>query len=67
VDGETGLLVEPNDVGALAGAINELLGDPDRRVAMGEAARERVRAEFTWTRVAERFLEEIAKLEGGGQ
>ncbi len=67
VDDETGVLVEPNDVEALAAAINELLGDPDRRLAMGEAARERVRAEFTWTRVAERFLDELTKLEGGGQ
>jgi len=67
VDGETGLLVEPDDADALAGALVELLDAPDRRRAMGEAARERVRAEFTWTRVAERFLDELSKLEGGGQ
>jgi phosphatidyl-myo-inositol dimannoside synthase len=64
VDGETGLLVEPDDPYALAGAISELLGDDERRSAMGRAARERVRAQFTWTRVAERFLDALSALEG---
>jgi glycosyltransferase involved in cell wall biosynthesis len=33
---------------------------------MGAAARKRVRAEFTWERTAERFLEQLAAIEGGG-
>jgi glycosyltransferase involved in cell wall biosynthesis len=45
-DGETGLLVPPRDPDALAAAIVELLGDPARRRAMGEAARARVEAVF---------------------
>lgn len=66
VDGETGVLVEPDQPGALAEAITSLLADDERRLAMGEAARERVLAEFTWTHVAERFLDAVlAKLEGG--
>jgi alpha-maltose-1-phosphate synthase len=67
VPGETGLLVpfeavgggspEPADPDAftagLASAINGLMGNPDRRRAMGVASRERVLAQFSWQRVAE--------------
>ncbi|SHE34274.1 Glycosyltransferase involved in cell wall bisynthesis [Desulfacinum infernum DSM 9756] len=34
-----GLLVEPGDVEGLAGAVNALLGDPEKRRQMGEAGR----------------------------
>ncbi|MFP4248746.1 MAG: glycosyltransferase family 4 protein [Armatimonadota bacterium] len=67
VDGETGLLVEPDDPEALAAAIAELLEDDERRMVMGRAARDRVRDEFTWTRVAERFLKHLESLESGGE
>ncbi|HEV7732177.1 MAG TPA: glycosyltransferase family 4 protein [Candidatus Binatia bacterium] len=46
VDGETGLLVPPRDPGGLAAAIAQLVGDPQRRLAMGRAARARVDAVF---------------------
>jgi phosphatidylinositol alpha-1,6-mannosyltransferase len=39
VDGETGLLVDPTDHLALAGAATELLSDPPRAQAMGAAGR----------------------------
>jgi len=42
IHGETGLLVPPGDVGALARGISELLADPQRRRQMGAAGRERV-------------------------
>ena len=45
--GERGLLVEPGDPDAMAAAITELLGDPERSAAMGRAAREWVQAEYT--------------------
>ena len=51
-DGETGLLVEPDDPAALAAALNSLLRDPGRAQAMGEAGRARAEAEFSWTTVA---------------
>jgi glycosyltransferase involved in cell wall biosynthesis len=35
VDGETGVLIEPEDIGALARAIARLLDDPRRAAAMG--------------------------------
>ena len=43
---ETGLLVPPRDIQALAEAIAALAGDPMRRTAMGRAARELVECEF---------------------
>lgn len=48
IGGETGLLVDPRDVSAIAGAIRELLDDPGRAQAMGEAARTRVLENFSW-------------------
>jgi glycosyltransferase involved in cell wall biosynthesis len=46
-DGATGVLVQENDVAALAGALEALIRDPSRRRALGEAGRARVRARFT--------------------
>jgi glycosyltransferase involved in cell wall biosynthesis len=47
-DGETGLLVTPDDPGALAGAIGRLLDDPALRARLGAAGRARVIDRFTW-------------------
>jgi glycosyltransferase involved in cell wall biosynthesis len=57
-DGETGLLVPPQDPDALAKAIIALLTDRDKAQRMGLAARERVLAHFT----LERMLEETEQL-----
>ena len=46
--GETGLLVTPDDPDALAGAIRQLLDDPELRARLGAAGRERVINRFTW-------------------
>jgi glycosyltransferase involved in cell wall biosynthesis len=53
VDGETGILVPPGDVDALREALTRLLGDGELRRRMGEAARERVRARFSWDPVTD--------------
>lgn len=45
-DGETGLLVEPRDPVALAGAIRRLLATPELRAEFGRRGREWVRHEF---------------------
>jgi glycosyltransferase involved in cell wall biosynthesis len=47
-DEVTGLLVAPGDAEGLAVALIRLLGDPARRLAMGEAARESVRRRFSF-------------------
>ncbi len=46
-DGVTGLVVPPEDPGALAAAIDELVGDPGRRRAMGAAGLAEAEERFT--------------------
>jgi glycosyltransferase involved in cell wall biosynthesis len=53
-DGETGLLVPPDDTSALAAAVGELLRDPARATALGQAGLERARSRFSVSRMAER-------------
>jgi phosphatidylinositol alpha-1,6-mannosyltransferase len=53
LDGETGLLVPPESPDALAEAVTSLARDSGRRIALGEAAQERVRNEFNWDRLVE--------------
>jgi glycosyltransferase involved in cell wall biosynthesis len=52
-DGTTAVLVPPGDSAALAGTIAELLDDPARRAAVGEAGRARVVERYSWERTAE--------------
>jgi glycogen(starch) synthase len=55
-DGETGRLVEPGDVPALADAIAALAGDPAERRRLGEAARRRVDERFAWPVLVDRTI-----------
>lgn len=48
----TGLNVPPRDAGALAHAVNRLLGDPAARASMGAYARSRIQASFHARNVA---------------
>jgi glycosyltransferase involved in cell wall biosynthesis len=56
LDGVTGRLVPPRDVAALGTTIRELLHDPARRAAMGQAARQRVLDEFDVRTMVDRHL-----------
>jgi glycosyltransferase involved in cell wall biosynthesis len=51
-DGETGRIVPAGDASALAGAIGEMLSEPGRCRAMGEAGHRRVLQYFTWSQTA---------------
>jgi glycosyltransferase involved in cell wall biosynthesis len=56
VDGETGILVPPGDVGALRAALETLLADRDLRLRLGAAGRARIRDVFSWDAVTESTL-----------
>jgi glycosyltransferase involved in cell wall biosynthesis len=61
-DGETGLLVEPDDDDALAHAIDTLLDAPELRARMGAAARTRVVAQFSLRDIVPRALARMREL-----
>lgn len=56
-DGGSGILVPPDDAAAVARALDELLGDPDRRRAMGARGKEIVAERFDLRDQARRLLE----------
>ena len=56
VVGDAGILVPPRDTPALAAAIEDLLDDPAKAVALGQQGYQRVQAHFTWQRAAEKTV-----------
>jgi glycosyltransferase involved in cell wall biosynthesis len=64
-NGITGLVVPRGDSSALAAAIGSLLADPERRLRMGQAGRERALRLFDWDRTAAQF-EQIYREVGAG-
>lgn len=54
-EGVNGFLVEPEDPGALAGALERLLNDPHLRRRMGDAGRKRYEASFTARQMTRRY------------
>ncbi|MFV9636506.1 glycosyltransferase family 4 protein [Mycobacterium neumannii] len=54
-DGETGVVVDGWDVGAIAAAVGDLLADPDRAVRMGAAGRRWVVDNWQWHTQATRL------------
>jgi glycosyl transferase family 1/glycosyl transferase family 4 len=52
-DGRTGVLVDPEDEGALAGAVAGLAGDPALRARLGAQARAAARRDYDARRVAD--------------
>jgi len=63
-DGETGLLVDPLDLAAVAEAIVAVLRDPDLARRLGDAGRRRVLARFTWDAMAMRARQLFAEVAG---
>ena len=62
------MLVRRGDAGALADALGDLLGDPDRRAGLSARGREAAWA-YDWSVVARRVLAvyETVVLPGGGE
>lgn len=56
-DGETGVVVDGWDVGAIAAAVSDLLADPDRAARMGAAGRRWVVDNWQWHTQAQRLAE----------
>jgi glycosyltransferase involved in cell wall biosynthesis len=62
IDGATGLLVDPDDAGAMAEAVRLLLEDPARWIALSNAGRERVEKLFDRARYHQTLREELERL-----
>jgi glycosyltransferase involved in cell wall biosynthesis len=60
IDGDNGFLVEADHIEGLAIAMRAMLGDENRRVAMGRRGHAMVRERFTWRAVALRHLAAFA-------
>ncbi len=56
VVGDAGILVQPANSAALAGAIRELLNNPSRARKLGMAGYRRVQKHFTWEKAAEKTV-----------
>jgi D-inositol-3-phosphate glycosyltransferase len=52
VDGKTGLHVPPQDPAAIAAAVAEVLADPAWARELGDNGYRRVRARYSWSRIA---------------
>jgi glycosyltransferase involved in cell wall biosynthesis len=62
LDGETGLLVPPEDVDALREALRHILVDANMRERMGSASRRYVADNYSWQRVAEQYAQILDKV-----
>ncbi|NLG26578.1 MAG: glycosyltransferase family 4 protein [Chloroflexi bacterium] len=67
-DGDSGLLVPPDDARSLADALARLLDDPDLTQRMGREARRRLSERLSFARAREAYLEmlTVAAQSGGG-
>jgi len=60
VDGESGRLVAPDDINALADALIELLEDPEKCRRFGERGYQIVNDNYSWESVGSRLKQEIS-------
>lgn len=61
IDGETGILVEPNSPEALQEAICYLLGHPEEALRLGQNARQRVEEEYNLDIYVERIAQQLQR------
>jgi trehalose synthase len=63
VDGESGVLVDdPRDLAAVAAALDDLLGDPQRAAQLGAAARQRIIEHFLQINRLVEYLEHVQEV-----
>lgn len=62
--GDTGVLAPSDDAAQFAAAVGALLGDPERRAALGAAARHRAVAAFSLERMGREYCEAVEALHG---
>jgi len=63
-EGETGLLVEPDDLDAFADAVVDLLERPEEAARLGVAAREQIRGLFLGPRHLTQYVDLFERLLG---
>jgi glycosyltransferase involved in cell wall biosynthesis len=56
-DGETGLLVPPEDSAAIAAAVQRIAGDPALAERLADAGSRRVREQFGWDAITAAWLQ----------
>ncbi len=61
-DGHNGYLIDPGDAATLAGHLDELLSDPQRRRDLGENGRTLAQDRYNWDRVGQRMEGHIRQL-----
>lgn len=64
--GRDGFLIPPGDVRALTAALQSLLGDTERLLSMGLAARERISRHPTWEETGATIRAFLQNMTGGG-
>lgn len=62
IDGESGLLVEPDDADALAAALGRVLGEANLGRDLGQRLYQRVASDFSWRRAYERYFALVPRL-----
>ena len=67
IEGETGRLIPPGDVEAMVAASRDVLSDPARRAAMGDAARRHVETRFSLEAEARAVIAVYEDLWRGGK
>jgi len=59
INGQTGFLVDPDDIDALAERMDELIGNPNKCRSMGEQARKLAQSEYTWEKTQRKMYKAI--------
>ena len=65
IDGETGLLVDPNDPADIAEAVTRLLSEPELAERLGRGGRRRVIEDLSWPEYTERFSRVLSEAAAG--